>query len=70
MVAQAFQPVRIIEAGETPALRIFHFLGVGHRSMSNCHEKLRNKSELVGRPSLAACRMAGTEARPTVLFIA
>jgi hypothetical protein len=37
--------------------------------MRNCYEKFIESSKLVGRPSLAAGRPAGTEARPTGLFI-
>ena len=36
---------------------------------AHCYEKFIDSSKLVGRPSLAACRLAGTEARPTSLFI-
>jgi hypothetical protein len=32
LVAQAFQPVRITEAGETPALLIFHDLWMSQSS--------------------------------------
>jgi hypothetical protein len=39
MVGQAFQPVRITEAGETPALQIFHDLRVSQLLMNDCPEK-------------------------------
>jgi hypothetical protein len=43
-VAQAFQPVRITEAGETPALRpTFHNLWVSQRLMNDCLEKSINQ---------------------------
>jgi hypothetical protein len=39
-VAQAFQPVRINAAGETPALRAFYNFWLGLRTMKDCSEKL------------------------------
>jgi hypothetical protein len=43
LVAQAFQPVRLRGAGETPALRFFHNLRVSQGLMNGCSKKLKKK---------------------------
>ena len=70
LVAQAFQPVRINEAGEDARPTIFHNFRGSQWLMRNCSDKLKKYAvSWWGGRLWPPFLMAGTEARPTSFFI-